>query len=77
MSKSKQARSDQMRTTLGGPSKAEPGDQTRRRVRDPGPDEEQSDGRIEAELDELDTDKYEPPPHTERQARSASRSRNV
>jgi hypothetical protein len=45
-------------------------DRTHRTPRDPGPDREDrhhkvsagtSDGVIDAELDELDTDKYEPP----------------
>jgi hypothetical protein len=46
-------------------------DRTKRNHRDPGPEREAqnlsrvSDGTIEAELDELDTDKYEPPPHRE------------
>ena len=44
-------------------------DRTKRNARDPGPEREEqslSDGTIEAELDELDTDKYEPPPRKDR-----------
>ena len=44
-------------------------DRTKRNPRDPGPEREEeslSDGRVEVELDELDTDKYEPPPRKDR-----------
>jgi hypothetical protein len=52
-------------------SKSTPQDRTKRAPRDPGPEREEearrarstdvSDGVVEEELDELDTDKYEPP----------------
>jgi len=55
---------------LAGMSKSKPTpDRTKREPRDPGPEraeqsqrEGASDGVVEEELDELDTDKYEPPP---------------
>jgi hypothetical protein len=43
-------------------------DRTKRNHRDPSQEREaqsQSDGVVEEELDELDTDKYEPPPRKE------------
>lgn len=43
-------------------------DRSKREPRDPGPEREEqsrSDGVVEAELDELDTDKYEPPARKE------------
>lgn len=47
-------------------------DRTKRNHRDPGPEREvqnrsrsQSDGVIDEEMEELDTDKYEPPPRKE------------
>ena len=49
-------------------SKSSNGDRTKRAPRDPSPERElearheREDGVVEAELDELDTDKYEPPP---------------
>lgn len=46
-------------------SKSTRTDRTKRNPRDPGPDRQVhkvSDGVIDEELDELDTDKYEPPP---------------
>lgn len=44
-------------------------DRTKRNPRDPGPEREEqrlSDGTVDAELDELDTDKYEPPVRKDR-----------
>ena len=51
-------------------SKSKPtrADRTKSAHRDPGPDRaeaSQSDGVVDEELDELDTDKYEPPPRKE------------
>lgn len=50
MPKSKPTRTDQTKRNLG-PERAE---------------QSLSDGTVEAELDELDTDKYEPPPRKDR-----------
>ncbi len=43
-------------------------DRTKRAPRDPSPERKEqslSDGTIDAELDEVDTDKYQPPPRKE------------